>query len=122
MAALRLPFEGKNMPQLIMNIVTKEPLELPEDRSEEMKFLVKSMLQKKPKSRPSVAQVLATPFVQKHCNLMLEKMRENALKARQAAVTKFKKERNGSLSTQDAGELGIPNLSKHDYNIFQVLN
>eukprot|EP00929_Paragymnodinium_shiwhaense_P069002 TRINITY_DN34813_c0_g1_i1.p1 TRINITY_DN34813_c0_g1~~TRINITY_DN34813_c0_g1_i1.p1 ORF type:complete len:942 (-),score=249.91 TRINITY_DN34813_c0_g1_i1:76-2901(-) len=62
--ALQVPFQGENLPALIMKIVQANPEPLPAQRySEQMRGLCHWMLQKQPQQRPSIDQVLARPIL-----------------------------------------------------------
>jgi len=58
MACLRKPFEAKNTIALMRKICDTEPPELPHKYSNELKFVIKKMLEKDADHRPTIGQIL----------------------------------------------------------------
>jgi len=61
MLALELPFQGKCLASLVVEIVTSKPKPLPRHYSSEVGALVALCLRKKPEERPSADDLLAQP-------------------------------------------------------------
>ncbi|CAF4546433.1 unnamed protein product, partial [Rotaria magnacalcarata] len=59
-------FDGKGLMNVIYKVVEGKPPELPKSYSKELNDLLKKMLMKDPKNRPSAAQLLQTPFIVRH--------------------------------------------------------
>mmetsp|Transcript_37572 Transcript_37572/g.86810 ORF Transcript_37572/g.86810 Transcript_37572/m.86810 type:complete len:693 (+) Transcript_37572:97-2175(+) len=64
LACLKVPFQAGNLPAMALMICTSEPRPVPDDFSEGLSDLVKSLLEKEPAKRPAVGKVLHTPYVQ----------------------------------------------------------
>lgn len=64
LCALRKPFDASNMPAIIFGIMRNKPPPLPRELSEELRGMVGWLLQSNPTSRPSAAEIEATPIIQ----------------------------------------------------------
>ena len=62
---LKKPFEADNLLGLVFKIVTEKPVAIPSSApySKELRQLVDMLLQKDPKDRPSVAEILKMKMV-----------------------------------------------------------
>jgi len=63
MCTLGVPFEARSFGELAMKILKKKPRSIQRCYSVELRELVKGMLQKDPKRRPTMGQVLKSPYV-----------------------------------------------------------
>jgi serine/threonine protein kinase len=63
MATLDYPFKGKNLMALLQNITAIEPPEIPSCYSEGLRQLVKKMLTKDHRKRPSASEILFDPLM-----------------------------------------------------------
>lgn len=65
LCTLKKPFEADNLLGLVFKIVTEKPAPIPNDLpySKEVKQLIDLLLEKDPKDRPSIAQILQMPIV-----------------------------------------------------------
>lgn len=61
---LRLPFEARDMNELVHMVLNTKPAPPPSYFAKEFKQLVAGMLAKSPNHRPSVKQIMALPFMQ----------------------------------------------------------
>lgn len=66
------PFEGTTMKQLVTNIINKPTPPLPAQYSVELKALVKAMLSKDYRQRPSVNSVLAQSIMRERITNILD--------------------------------------------------
>jgi len=64
MMKLRLPFEARDMNELVHMVLNTKPAPPPSYFAKEFKQLVAGMLAKSPNHRPSVKQIMALPFMQ----------------------------------------------------------
>ena len=72
MTALKLPFNGKDIAQLYENI-TKDDYELlPDIYSDELKYIVKILLNKDPDKRPNTKDLLGIKIIEKKQNELLK--------------------------------------------------
>merc|ERR1711871_1889756 len=72
MCALKVPFEGSSMRNLIMNIMHNNPRPLPSCYSSSLKNLVDKMLSKKSNLRPSINSVLSSSVVKQMISKCLD--------------------------------------------------
>jgi hypothetical protein len=63
MVCLRLPFQGNSMRQLCSNIISANPAPPPPAYSSQMKELLRDILAKDPRKRPSVNNILSRPLI-----------------------------------------------------------
>ncbi len=63
LVCLRLPFQGNSMKQLCYNIINASPAPPSTSFSKDMRDLVRDILAKDPRKRPSVNNVLARPII-----------------------------------------------------------
>lgn len=63
MCTLGVPFEARSFGELAMKILKKKPRTIQRCYSTELRELVKAMLQKNPNRRPTMGQVLKSPYV-----------------------------------------------------------
>lgn len=75
LCALRNPFESKTLPQLMWKIVNDEPPSLPDHVSSQVQALVTSLLAKDPDKRPTVDDVLHSPFLKECIQQQLQSLR-----------------------------------------------
>ena len=70
---LDLPFQASSLPALISRIITAPPNwnKVPGHYSKSITGLTQSMLEKQPKSRPSLKQVVSTEFLKSHISKLL---------------------------------------------------
>jgi len=68
--ALRPPFQAKDMEALSKKIITGHYDPLPTTTSPELQRLVRRLLTLEPKARPDIDELLATPVVKEHMNLL----------------------------------------------------
>jgi serine/threonine protein kinase len=61
--AFRRPFDGKHFMSVVRCIMTKEPPPLPDRYSKHLRAIIMQMLQKDPEDRPSVQEILDSPFI-----------------------------------------------------------
>lgn len=83
MCALRVPFDAQNFRQLCDRISRGPAPKIPKEYSSELRDICAAMLQNDPKKRPSAAELLQRPLVQKEIRAMLEE--EKASKAQEPA-------------------------------------
>lgn len=67
MAQLVPPFPSENMGQMCKDIINEEPTPLPAHYSNDLRVLIKMMMEKKPEHRPTAEQLLAMPVLRKVC-------------------------------------------------------
>jgi NIMA (never in mitosis gene a)-related kinase len=60
---LKKPFEGKNFPDLIKNIITTKHPNLNEIYSDDIRKLVDSLLEKSPENRPTISELLTSDYL-----------------------------------------------------------
>lgn len=75
MVTRQRPFEGNNLPSLMMNILNQDFKPITDDYSDELKSLIGSLLIKSPKQRPSIHEILDLDFIidkAKSLNINLE--------------------------------------------------
>jgi NIMA (never in mitosis gene a)-related kinase len=60
LCTLKKPFEADNLLGLVFKIVTDQPAEIPSSKpySKEIRQLIDMLLEKDPKNRPSIADIL----------------------------------------------------------------
>jgi len=63
---MHLPFRGDNNLQLVKGITSEDPPPISEYYSQDVRCMVRWMLQKTPERRPSMSMLLATPCLMKH--------------------------------------------------------
>lgn len=63
MMSLKHAFDASDMSSLVLKILRGEHLPIPQQFSPELRDLVKQMLSKNPKMRPSTDQILRMPFM-----------------------------------------------------------
>ena len=70
LCTLKKPFEADNLLGLVFKIVTEKPAPVPSNLpySKEIKQLIDLLLEKDPKDRPSIAQILQMPIVKQKMN------------------------------------------------------
>jgi NIMA (never in mitosis gene a)-related kinase len=79
MVRLHPPFRAKSLPELHRNILASEPPSMPPQISDELRFLVSSMLVKDPARRPSARDILDS-------TVMKIRLVQNELSAQRAAA------------------------------------
>ncbi|ESO07391.1 hypothetical protein HELRODRAFT_76519 [Helobdella robusta] len=72
MATLKHAFNGKDMNSLMYQIQRGKLPQIPETYTDELKSLIRAMLQRLPEKRPTVNRILRDPFIKKHIALFLE--------------------------------------------------
>ncbi|CAK8681393.1 unnamed protein product [Clavelina lepadiformis] len=72
MTTLKHAFNAKDMNSLVYKILKKRPPKMPDQYSEELCEIIKSMLHQNADKRPSVNKVLRHPFIKKHIQLFLD--------------------------------------------------
>merc|ERR1719271_1347580 len=82
MCALRVPFDAQNFRQLCDRISRGPAPKIPKEYSSELRDICAAMLSNDPKKRPSAAELLQRPLVQKEIRSMLEE--EKASKEQEA--------------------------------------
>jgi hypothetical protein len=70
------PFTASSLSALVVKIVKSKPPPIPAQYSPKLRLLVDSMLQKQPKRRPTLNQVLALDFIKERINQLLSTTRE----------------------------------------------
>eukprot|EP00668_Euglena_longa_P031893 GGOE01041162.1.p1 GENE.GGOE01041162.1~~GGOE01041162.1.p1 ORF type:complete len:372 (+),score=86.71 GGOE01041162.1:52-1167(+) len=70
MLALRRPFAGSSLPALMGTICKGRFTPPPAHYSAELSQLVRTLLEQDPGQRPSTADILALPFIRRHCDAM----------------------------------------------------
>ena len=103
MATLKHAFNGKSLPALILKIMRGRYAPIPDFYSQELQTLVNGLLDSKPQNRPTVAEVLSTPFIKSYIREIVAFKSQNG--GRLSDMT-----RAGVLSpTEDAGtpEAGV---------------
>uniref|UniRef100_A0A8C5MEU5 non-specific serine/threonine protein kinase n=1 Tax=Leptobrachium leishanense TaxID=445787 RepID=A0A8C5MEU5_9ANUR len=73
MSSLKPAFDASNLISLFYKIVQGEYSPLPDCFSEDLHDLLKTILQKKPESRPSANSILNVCFVHRHLGLFIQK-------------------------------------------------
>lgn len=71
LAALRLPFEARSIPDLSRKVIAQSVARLPRGYSDELNAVVRVMLTKDPRLRPSAAELLATSEVRRRAGKAL---------------------------------------------------
>jgi len=66
LAALQVPFKATCLPAVAVMICSADPAPLPPRYSEELSYLLFALLEKNPMKRPSLDELLHTPFLQQH--------------------------------------------------------
>jgi len=66
LAALQVPFKATCLPAVAVMICSADPAPLPQRYSEELSHLLFALLEKNPLDRPSLHELLHTPFLQQH--------------------------------------------------------
>merc|ERR1719313_2692171 len=67
MAALSPPFPSEDMGQMCQDIISSEPVPLPPEYSNELRVMIKMMMEKQAVHRPSAEQMLQVPALRKVC-------------------------------------------------------
>eukprot|EP00921_Rhytidocystis_pertsovi_P020352 GHVQ01032353.1.p1 GENE.GHVQ01032353.1~~GHVQ01032353.1.p1 ORF type:complete len:340 (-),score=52.83 GHVQ01032353.1:864-1883(-) len=83
--ALREPFGGLSMTEIIRNVKSKQPQLLPDTVSRSVRDLCYSMLHKDPQKRPTMRGVIASPDVKKALKQLLQESEDAAEKKASAA-------------------------------------
>ena len=84
MAALKKPFSGDNLPMIMNNIITKDIPPIPSFYSENLRNLIKLLLNKDMNERPTVAEIMAYPFVKD--KILLNKVKITATNSQKKHV------------------------------------
>lgn len=74
--ALKVPFDGQSMRQLVYNIMYSQPSPVNNGYSSDLRELYKVMLMKDPRQRPSVNKVLSKPVVRQRISTILNPTEE----------------------------------------------
>lgn len=75
--ALRRPFGGRNMDELISNICKSSREPLPETYSAEMRAICDSLLQVDAAKRPALRELFGQPFVRKHLEILQQSVQRH---------------------------------------------
>jgi NIMA (never in mitosis gene a)-related kinase len=62
MCALKMPFDADSLPNLSKKILKAEYKDIPNNYSDNLKNLIRSLLQVEPKNRPTVKEILSKIF------------------------------------------------------------
>ncbi|KAK8895083.1 hypothetical protein M9Y10_023525 [Tritrichomonas musculus] len=73
LCTLKHAFNAPNMKQLMMNIIQARYTPVPSQYSQDLRSLVDRMLTKEPEKRPTINQILNTPYIKKQLSNFLEK-------------------------------------------------
>lgn len=88
MINLRKPFEAKNLPELRKRVVTEEPAPFVTNHvSADLKALCLSMLEKDSTKRPSVDEILRTPFLRAWLHSLASNIEQQQIVFNQKIVT-----------------------------------
>lgn len=72
LCALRLPFEGGNISEIVKAVVVQEGYkEIPSDYSDDIKKLIKKMLSKEPSKRPNINSIVRYPLIEQRAKVFL---------------------------------------------------
>ena len=84
MVALKKPFSGDNLPMIMKNIITKDIPPIPSFYSENLRNLIKLLLNKDMNARPTVGEILSYPFVKD--KILLNKAKITAINSQKKKV------------------------------------
>jgi len=99
LVCLRVPFQGSNLPAVVMRICGGEPDPLPDTCPPELASIVTSFLEKEPAKRPKLATVLQLPIVQRYAQDLLSHARESGTGGCEAMV----RPRSSSSASSSSG-------------------
>jgi len=111
--ATHLPFKGESDVDLVKSITSEDPPPLPDHYSQDVRGLVRWMLQKTPERRPTISQLLATPVVVKHMAQFIKEYRPMHIEERQrrAQIKDMNQqahkitEKNKAITTEELQEI-----------------
>jgi len=72
LTTLKRPFEGQNIFELARHVVHNRPAPVPNDFSPGLQTLIYALLEKDHRNRPSVNQVIKSPFVRNYMKKLIE--------------------------------------------------
>eukprot|EP00931_Biecheleriopsis_adriatica_P003926 TRINITY_DN105673_c0_g1_i1.p1 TRINITY_DN105673_c0_g1~~TRINITY_DN105673_c0_g1_i1.p1 ORF type:complete len:743 (+),score=146.33 TRINITY_DN105673_c0_g1_i1:76-2304(+) len=78
LAALQVPFKAPSVVALVMRVCNAEPDPLPARYSNQLVQIVFGFLQKQPRRRSSLQDVLRLPFARQHMESLLQRSREHS--------------------------------------------
>ena len=73
LCTLRRPFTGRNVSEIMRNIISKIPKKIPSQYSAEMQQLIDLMLDKSPENRPTINDILKLPLIRNKAVALLGK-------------------------------------------------
>ncbi|EAY13399.1 AGC family protein kinase [Trichomonas vaginalis G3] len=73
LASLKRPFTGRNVAEIMRNVIGKTPKPIPAQYSTELQSLVESMLRKNPDERPSINEIFQMPLIRNKAIALLGK-------------------------------------------------
>lgn len=88
MCTLKVPFDAQNFKQLCDRIIRGPAPRIGKDYSEELRDVCSKMLSLDPRARPSAAELLQRPIIQKEIRRMLEEEKEQKAAAEPAKEAK----------------------------------
>ena len=96
MAALKMPFEGKNIKEVYYNLKNVNIPPLPENYTEELMIMIKKLLKLKPEQRPSTQEILDDEIIKNKMKMMFEN--DNDLIDISMDINNFKKIKNKNVN------------------------
>ena len=78
LCTLRRPFVGRNVSDIMRNIISKTPKKIPSHYSSDLQQLIDMMLEKTPENRPSINDILKLPLIRNKAVALLGKTLANA--------------------------------------------
>ena len=78
LCTLRRPFTGRNVSDIMRNIISRTPRKIPSHYSSEMQQLIDIMLDKNPENRPTINDILKLPLIRNKAVALLGKTLANA--------------------------------------------
>lgn len=103
MAALRMPFDGKNLPDLTMKIIKAEYDPIPSMYSKDLSILIADMLSPLAFKRPSIDDILKHKILKKRIHAFLNEV-EMSVDVINEVLSKDKRERKVKISADSNSE------------------
>ena len=91
LTSLNKPFDGKNLPDLITNIITKKHIPISDNYSKELRDLIDRLLEKDPNQRFSMKDILDIDYIILQQKLYLKRKHKLSNENKTKSSLKFKK-------------------------------
>ena len=113
MAALKMPFQGKNIKEVYYNLKNVNIPPLPENYSKELMIMIKKMLRLKPEQRPSTQEILDDEIIKSKMKKLFEN--DNDLIDISMDINNFKKIKNNNKNNGLIRSIKINNDKNLNY-------